>query len=233
MESSTRIISYKATLRVKRLLNTYSGNLKTSKAKIINYALYEIFIKNPKKATASIIADYITSNNLDLKKDNYTLHILIEYYDRIVKLKEEVQIINKTDYHDNEFLGILLSFYFDKFSFLRKKKVNEYLKEDQKPSQIGLYLNKELKCRINELCKIYQLNAGMLIFDILTDLNLGKLPFKSFPEDVIIESEKKERIIIYLPSFIHDELNNLPLSNSFITEIRSEQYLTKYKLKKG
>lgn len=122
MESSTRIISYKATLRVKRLLNTYSGNLKTSKAKIINYALYEIFIKNSKKATASIIADYITSNNLDLKKDNYTLHILIEYYDRIVKLKEEVQIINKTDYHDNEFLGILLSFYFDKFSFLRKKK---------------------------------------------------------------------------------------------------------------
>ena len=172
--------------------------------------MYEIFIKNPKKLH-SIIADYITSNNLDLKKDNYTLHILIEYYDRIVKLKEEVQIINKTDYHDNEFLGILLSFYFDKFSFLRKKKVNEYLKENHKPSQIGLYLNKELKCRINELCKIYQLNAGMLIFDILTDLNLGKLPFKSFPEDVIIESEKKERIIIYLPSFIHDELNNLPL----------------------
>lgn len=122
MEASTRIISYKATLRVKRLLNTYSDNLKTSKAKIINYALYEIFIKNPKKASASLIADYITSNNLDLKKDNYTLHILIEYYDRIVKLKEDVQIINKTDYHDNEFFGILLSFYFDKFSFLKKKK---------------------------------------------------------------------------------------------------------------
>jgi len=232
MGSATRIISYKATLRVKRLLNQYSENLKTSKAKIINYALYEIFIKYPNKATAAAIATYITSNNFDLKKDNYTLHILIDYYDRFLALKEEVQTINHIEYHDNEFFGFLLSFYFDKISFVRKKKVNEHLKNDPKPSQIGLYLNKELKDRINKLCKDYQLNAGMLLFDILTDVDLGNLPFKFLPNDVVIESKEKERIIIYLPQYIHQQLNELPLTNSFITEIRSEQYLNKFNLKK-
>ena len=232
MEASTRIISYKATLKVKQFLNKYSDNLKTSKAKIINYAFFEIFIKNPNKATAPIIAEYITSKSLDLKKDNYTLHILMDYYNQLMKLKEDVQIINKRNYHDNEFLGFLLSFYFDKFSFMQKKKVNKILKEDQKPSQIGLYLNKTLKCRINELCKKYQLNAGMLIFDILSDAELGNLPFKSFPKDVYIDSAEKERIIIYLPPSLHHQLKSLPLTNSFITEIRSEQYFEKFKFKK-
>ena len=122
MQASTRIISYKATTRVKRFLNHYSDNLKTSKAKIINYALYEIFIKYPKKATASAIAKYITSNSFDLKKDSYTLHILLDYYERIIELKNQVQTINNKEYHDNEFLGLLLSFYFDKITFMQKKK---------------------------------------------------------------------------------------------------------------
>ena len=93
-----------------------------------------------------------------------------------------------------------------------------------------MYLHIELKRRINELCKTYQLNAGMLLFDILTDIDLGSLPFKSFPTDVLIESKKKERIMIYLPKYIHQQLNELPLTNSFIAEIRSIQYLNKFKL---
>ena len=122
MGSPTRIIAYKSTLKVKRLLNKYSENLKTSKAKIINYAFYEILVKYPDDATSETIATYIKTNNFDLKKDNYTLHILVDYYDQISALKKEVQTINSTDYHDNEFIGFLLSFYFDKISFLRKKK---------------------------------------------------------------------------------------------------------------
>jgi hypothetical protein len=232
METSTRIISYKATLRVKRFLDKYSGNLKTSKAKLINFALFEIFIKYPNKATPAKIANYIKTEEFELIKGNYTLHILVDYYNRFEQLKKEVQDINKTEYHDNEFFGLLLSFYIDEVGFLRKKKVSEYFKSEDKPSQIGLYLNKEIKCRINELCSIYQLNAGTLIFDILTDTDLGNLPFKSFPKDVFINTSEKERIIIYLPHSLHEQLNNLPLTNSFITEIRGEQYLKKYKLRK-
>ena len=123
MASTTRIIAYKSTLKVKRLLNKYSENLKTSKAKIINYAFYEIFVKYPEnKVTLETIATYIKTNNFDLKKDNYTLHILVDYYAGISALKKKVQTINNTNYHDNEFIGLLLSFYFDKISFLRKKK---------------------------------------------------------------------------------------------------------------
>ena len=70
----------------------------------------------------------------------------------------------------------------------------------------------------------------MLIFDILTDTELGNLPFKGLPEDVYISSDEKDRIIIYLPVSIHQELNELPLTNSFITGIRSEQYFNKYNL---
>ena len=95
-------------MRVKRFLDHYSGNLKTSKAKIINYALYEIFIKNPQKATASAIAEYIKSNSFDLKKDSYTLHILIDYYERIPRIeKSSSKTINNKEYHDNEFLGFV------------------------------------------------------------------------------------------------------------------------------
>lgn len=233
METSTRIISYKATPQVKSFLDKYSENLKTSKAKLINFALFEIFIKYPNKVTPASIANYITSEEFELIKGNYTLHILVDYYNRFVQLKKEVQVINKTEYHDNEFFGILLSFYIDEVGFIRKKKVIEYFKENKKPSQIGLYLNKELKSRINELCSTYQINAGTLIFDILTDTDLGNLPFKSFPKDIYINSSEKERIIIYLPNSLHLQLNGLPLTNSFITEIRSEQYLKKYKLRKG
>ncbi|MCF7625483.1 hypothetical protein CQ056_25895 [Peribacillus simplex] len=233
MSSSTRIISYKATIRVKRNLEKFSDNLKTSKAKIINYAFYELFIKYPDKATPEVIADYISLNTFDLKKSNYTLHILIDYYDRITEIKSKVQTIKNVEYHDNEFIGLLLAFYFDKVSFLRKKKVNEQFKEFKKPSQIGLYLNKDLKGKITELCQDYQLNAGMLLFDILTDTDLGKLPFNSLPKNIVIESEEKERIMVFLPPYIHKQLNELPLSNSFIAEVRSEQYLHKFELKKG
>jgi hypothetical protein len=232
MEASTRIVSYKATEDVKRFLDKYSVNLKTSKAKIINFALFEIFIKNPNKAAPAAIAKYIASNEFELIKGNYTLHILIDYYNRFVDLEKDVQAINAKEYHDNEFFGLLLSFYIDEIGFMRKKKVIEYFKTEQKPSQIGLYLNKSLKQSINDLCTIYQLNAGTLIFDILTDTDLGNLPFKSFPKDVYINSSEKERIMIYLPDSLHTQLNSLPLTNSFVTEIRSEQYLKKYKLKR-
>lgn len=230
METSTRIISYKSTLRVKRLLNSYAKNLKTSKAKIINYAFFEMFVKNPQKTKAKDIAEYMVSNKLELKKDNYTLHILNDYYAEITNLKKEVQLINNISYHDNEFIGSLLSFYFDKASFLRKKKVNKYLVKETQPKQIGIYLNKALKETINETCESYQLNAGLLLFDILTDTNLGDLPFKELPE-IVIDSEEKERIIIYLPRLLHEHLNSLPLTNSFISEIRAEQYIKKYKIK--
>lgn len=230
METSTRIISYKATLKVKRLLDSYAKNLKTSKAKIINYAFFEIFVKNPKKTKAEDLANYVSSNRLELKKDNYTLHILNSYYEEITKLKKEVQLINNISYHDNEFIGSLLSFYFDKTSFLRKKKVSKYLVKEQQPKQIGIYLNKDLKETINETCGNYQLNAGVLIFDILTDSNLGDLPFKEL-RDIIIDSDKKERIIIYLPLLLHEHLNSLPLTNSFVSEIRAEQYIKKYRIK--
>ena len=117
-------------------------------------------------------------------------------------------------------LDLFLSYYFDKFTFMqKKKKVIEHLKEVQEPSQIGLYLNIELKSRINELCKTYQLNAGMLLFDILTDVDLGSLPFRSFPTDVVIESKKKKSCF-YLPKYIHQAFNKFPLTNSFIAEIR-------------
>lgn len=233
MEAATKIISYKSTLRVKRFLDKYSLNLKTSKAKIINYAFFEMFIKKNNKVTPEVIAKYIVDNTFKFKKENYTLHILVDYDKRISELKKEVEIINRTEYHDNEFRGILLSFYIDKFSFMRKKKVSNYLKEDVTPQQVGLYFNTNLMNDINELCKRYQLNAGMLIFDILTDVQLGNLPFESFPKDVVIESSEKERIIVYLPILIHQELKNLPLTNSFVAEIRAEQFLKKFKLKKG
>ena len=45
-----------------------------------------------------------------------------------------------------------------------------------------------------------------------------------------ISRNEKDRIIIYLPVSIHQELNELPLTNSFITGIRSEQYFNKYSL---
>lgn len=57
--------------------------------------------------------------------------------------------------------------------------------------------------------------------------------FNSLPKNLVIESKEKERIIVYLPPYIYQQLNELPLSNSFITEIRSEQYFQKFKLKKG
>ncbi|MEQ7807784.1 MULTISPECIES: hypothetical protein [Priestia] len=226
----TKITSYKLTLKTKRKLEQYATNLKTSKAKIINYALFEIFVKYTKKIDAAAVATYIKDTNLNLKPDSYTFHLSVDYYERIVQLKREVQAINYSEYHDNEFIGILLSFYFDKVAIFRKKKVNEYLIKDQQPSQIGLYLNKKLKDKINNICNRYQLNAGVIIFDILTDIHLGKLPFGHFPKDVVIDSEEKDRIIIFLPPTLHQQLKNLPLSNSFITEIRAEQYLKKFNL---
>ncbi|MED4587862.1 hypothetical protein [Priestia flexa] len=232
MSSQTKITSYKLTLRAKRKLEQYALNLKTSKAKIINYALYEIFVKNEHKITAETIASYIKETKLNLKPDSYTFHLSFDYYDRIVLLKNDVQIINYTEYHDNEFIGILLSFYFDKVAIFRKKKVDKYLIKETKPSQIGLYLNKDLKDNINEICNRYQLNAGVLIFDILTDIEFGDLPFKNLPQDVVINSEEKERIIIFIPPMLHKQLKETPLSNSFIAEIRAEQYLKKYNLKR-
>ncbi|MED4455622.1 hypothetical protein [Metabacillus fastidiosus] len=230
MKGATKVTSYKLTLKVKRLLEKYSSNLKTSKAKLINYGLFEVFVKNKEKIGPDIIAEYINSTKLILKKDTYTFHILEEYYNQITNLKEEVEKINNTKYHDNEFLGIILSFYFDKIAFLRKKKVIEQLEEDEKPSQIGLYLNIKLKKRINELCEKYQLNAGTLFFDVLSDISSKNFPFHSFPKNIYIESEEKERIIIYLPKYIHNELNENPLSNSFIAEIRAEQFFKKFNI---
>lgn len=235
MSVPTKITSYKLTLKTKRKLEQYATNLKTSKAKIINYGLYEIFVKYNEKFDANTVASYINNTSLNLKPDSYTFHLAVDYYERIVSLKKEVQAITYDEYHDNEFIGILLSFYFDKVAMFRKKKVNEYLQKDEQPSQIGLYLNKKLKEKINGICNRYQLNAGVLIFDILTDIRLGDLPFGHFPKDVVIESEEKDRIIIFLPPTLHQQLKNLPLSNSFVTEIRAEQYLKKFNLtsKKG
>lgn len=231
----TKITSYKLTLKTKRKLEQYAANLKTSKAKIINYGLFEIFVKYAEKVDANTVATYISNTSLNLKPDSYTFHLGVDYYERIMALKKEVQSITYNEYHDNEFIGILLSFYFDKLAIFRKKKVNEYLEKGEQPSQIGLYLNKKLKEKINEICNRYQLNAGVLIFDILTDIRLGDLPFGHFPKDVVIESEEKDRIIIFLPPTLHQQLKNLPLSNSFVTEIRAEQYMKKFNLtsKKG
>lgn len=226
----TKITSYKLTLKTKRKLEQYATNLKTSKAKIINYGLFEIFVKYAEKVDANTVATYISNTSLNLKPDSYTFHLGVDYYERIIALKKEVQSITYNEYHDNEFIGILLSFYFDKLAIFRKKKVNEYLEKGEQPSQVGLYLNKNLKEKINKICDIYQLNAGVLIFDILTDIHLGDLPFGNFPKDVVIESEEKDRIIIFLPPNLHQQLKIIPLSNSFITEIRAEQYLKKFNL---
>jgi len=76
----TKITSYKLTLKTKRKLEQYATNLKTSKAKIINYALFEIFVKYTKKIDAAAVATYIKDTNLNLKPDSNTFNLSVDYY---------------------------------------------------------------------------------------------------------------------------------------------------------
>ncbi|MGZ9869619.1 hypothetical protein ACU3L3_14465 [Priestia endophytica] len=230
MDKSVHIVAYKAPTRIRKKIENYSKNLKASQAKLINYGLYELFMKSPHKSTPEHIASYISSKSFKMKKDNYTLRITEEYYKKILLMKKEVEAINKEEYFDNEFLGFLLCYYFDKIAFYEKKKVNDKLKTQGNPTQVGLYFNKKLKEKINDVSFRFQINAGMLVFDILTDPALGQLPFKGVPNNIVITDEEKERIIVYMPKYLHEELNQLPLANSFVAEVRGERYMSKYKL---
>lgn len=67
-------------------------------------------------------------------------------------------------------------------------------------------------------------------FDVLSEISSKNFPFHSFPNNIYIESKEKERTIIYLLKYIHNELNENLLSNSFIAEIRAEQFFGKFNI---
>ncbi|MDZ3956238.1 hypothetical protein U0X36_25850 [Bacillus thuringiensis] len=225
----TKITSYKLTSKSKKLLNTYAEQLKTRKAKIITYGIFEMLVKqqlDPKK-----IADYIEKNTFVFLKDRPTILMNMGHFESVCKLKKEVEKITGKDLYDNEFLGILILYYFEKVAFYHKKKtIKELTTNPINCTQVGFYINSDLKAKLVFLCDKYSLTNGLLLFDILTDQKVGKLPLNEFPSDIEIESDKKEKITVFIPDFAHDNLNNLPLTNSFVVEIRSEKFLDIYSL---
>lgn len=225
----TKITSYKLTNKSKTLLNTYAEQLKTRKSKIITYGIFEMLVKqqvDPKK-----IADYINKNTFNFLKERPTILMNLGHFESTCKLKKEVEKILQIDIYDNEFLGILILYYFEKVAFYHKKKtLKELTTNPINCVQVGFYINSDLKAKLVSICDKYSLTNGLLLFDILTDYRVGKLPLNEFPSDIEIESDQKEKITVFIPDFAHETLNNLPLTNSFVVEIRSEKFLNIYTL---
>lgn len=229
---SNTVTSYRISKEVDQKVNHYKQYFFTRKSKIITFAFYEMFSKDP--IDIDSLAQYIKQNcdKIELDEVNKSISLRDEYLAAIYDLKSKVENILNTKLYLNRFVGYLLEYYFTSMAFYLKK--NQFIADPsvlEEKSQVGIYVNTEVKTLLSELSSAFNLPKNMIVLDSL-HINEQASFFETHKtkDEIGIDTFEKERIILNLPHSVHQKLKELPFSFSPYIDIKLFDYIREYSL---